>query len=103
MRFDEKKSIKLKVPWFIPGFIIAAAIYTFLPEHLPFVADVGKFLKSVSKNLMVLILFFIGANLSKDKLRELGFKPVIHGIILWLILSSVWCAAIVTGVVKCAK
>ena len=52
---------------------------------------------------MVLTLFFIGANLSKDKLRELGFKPVIHGIILWLILSSVWCAAIVTGVVKCAK
>ncbi|MBR7120539.1 MAG: putative sulfate exporter family transporter [Lentisphaeria bacterium] len=100
---DEKKSIKLKVSWFIPGFIIAAAIYTFLPEHLPFVADVGKFLKSVSKNLMVLTLFFIGANLSKDKLRELGFKPVIHGIILWLILSSVWCAAIVTGVVKCAK
>ena len=99
----EKSKVKIKVPWFIPGFLVAAAIYTFLPKYLPCCADAGKFLKDVSKYLMILTLFFIGANLSRNKLRELGFKPVVHGVILWLILSAVWCAAIVSGVVKCAK
>ena len=99
----EKSRIKVKVPWFIPGFLIAAAIYTFLSGRVPYCAEAGKFLKDVSKYLMVLTLFFIGANLSREKLRELGFKPVVHGVILWLILSAVWCVAIVSGIVKCAK
>ena len=100
---NDDKKVKVKVPWFIPGFLIAAAIYTFLPAYIPQVADIGVFLKHVSKNLMVVTLFFIGANLSREKLRELGMKPVVHGVILWLILSSVWCAAIVSGIVKCTK
>lgn len=95
----EKRKIKIKVPWFIPGFLIAAAIYTFLP----FCAEAGKFCKDISKYLMVLTLFFIGANLSREKLKELGFRPVIHGVILWIILSTVWCAAIVSGLVRCSK
>ncbi len=95
----EKSRIKVKVPWFIPGFLIAAAVYTFLP----FCAEAGKFCKDISKYLMVLTLFFIGANLSREKLKELGFKPVLHGMILWVILSTVWCAAIVSGLVKCSK
>lgn len=99
----EDKKIKIKVPWFIPGFLIAAALYTFLPAYIPQAADIGVFLKSASKHLMVVTLFFIGANLSKDKLRELGVKPVIHGVILWIVLSVVWCAAIVSGIVKCTN
>ena len=98
-----KRKIQIKIPWFIPGFLIAAAIYTFFSGRVPYCAEAGKFLKDVSKYLMVLTLFFIGANLSREKLRELGFKPVVHGVILWLILSAVWCVAIVSGIVKCAK
>ena len=95
----EKSKVKIKVPWFIPGFLIAAAIYSFLP----FCAEAGEFFKDVSKYLMILTLFFIGANLSREKLKELGFKPVLHGVILWIILSTFWCAAIVSGLVKCSK
>ena len=47
-----------------------------------------------SKYLMILTLFMIGANLSREKLRELGIKPLIHGVLLWLVLSVVWCLAI---------
>ena len=100
---DAEKKFKIRVPWFIPGFIIAAAIYSFVPKYIPQVADLGEFFKSISKNVMVLTLFFIGANLSKDKLRELGVKPVLLGVILWVILSIVWCAAVVSEIVKCTK
>lgn len=99
----EKSSVKVKVPWFIPGFLIAAAIYTFLPKYLPFCAEAGKFIKDISKYLMVLTLFFIGANLSREKLRELGIKPIVHGVILWVMLSVIWGVFIVSGIVKCAK
>ena len=99
----EKSSVKVKVPWFIPGFLIAAAIYTFLPKYLPCCAEAGKFIKDISKYLMVLTLFFIGANLSREKLRELGIKPIVHGVILWVMLSVIWGVFIVSGIVKCAK
>ena len=86
----EKRKLKLKVPWFIPGFLIAAAIVT----YLPCTAGAGGFLKELSKYLMIMTLFVIGANLSREKLRELGIKPLIHGVVLWVLLSTIWCLAI---------
>lgn len=88
---------RLRVPWFIPGFIAAAAIVTWIPA----VAPVGAFLKELSKYLMITTLFLIGANLSREKLKELGLRPVLHGTILWIVLSCAWCAAIKFGWVNC--
>ena len=92
----EKQKIKLKVPWFIPGFLLAAALVTWIPA----VAPAGTFLKEFSKYLMITTLFLIGANIDRNKLKELGLKPVIHGVILWIILSVSWCLAIHCGLIK---
>lgn len=104
---NEKKSFKLRIPWFIPYFIVASAIMTFLPRLLPCSAEIvnsgGSLLKNISKFLMIMTLFLIGANLSKDKLKKLGLRPIIQGLILWLILASVWCTAIYFNWVKCVK
>ena len=104
----EKRAVKFKIPWFIPGFLIAAAIVTWLPDLLGsekvlsgYVADGGKWLKNISKFVMITTLFLIGSNLSREKLKELGFKPVLHGVILWIILSVTWCCAIAVGWVNC--
>ena len=94
---DGKRAVKFKVPWFIPGFLIAAAIVTWLPG----LSEAGGVIKNISKYLMVTTLFLIGANLSREKLKELGLKPVLHGVILWIILSAGWCTAIATGLVNC--
>ncbi|MBR7103761.1 MAG: putative sulfate exporter family transporter [Lentisphaeria bacterium] len=91
----EKKKIKIRIPWFIPGFLIAAAVVTWFPVCAP----AGGILKELSKYLMMTTLFLIGANLNKNKLKELGLRPVIHGIILWIILGVSWCAAIYSGIV----
>jgi len=101
----EKRQLKLRVPWFIPAFLIAAAVVTYLPQVCPAtansVADGGKFIKDISKFLMVVTLFLIGANLSREKLKELGFRPVLHGVILWFILATGWCLAICFNLVNC--
>ena len=105
---DEKRQFKLKVPWFIPGFLIAAALVTYLPmlfDNDSSVAEAiragGSLLKSISKYLMICTLFLIGANLSREKLRELGLRSLLHGVILWAILASVWCLAIYFKWVDC--
>ncbi|MBE6399664.1 MAG: putative sulfate exporter family transporter, partial [Lentisphaerae bacterium] len=101
----EKRKLKLKVPWFIPAFLVAAAVVTYLPQVCPasaqMVSAAGKFIKDVSKFLMVTTLFLIGANLSREKLKELGFRPVLHGVILWFILATGWCLAIYFKLVNC--
>ncbi len=94
---NEKRKIKLKIPWFIPGFIAAAALVTWFPVTAPS----GGVIKEFSKYLMIVTLFLIGANLSRGKLKELGLKPVLHGILLWLILAVSWGAAIHFGWVHC--
>ncbi len=103
----EKRKIKWKVPWFIPGFLLAAAFVTFLPKLFPateeIVTSCGSHLKNISKYLMITTLYLIGGNLSKEKLKELGLKPVIQGVILWIILSAIWCIAIHTGLINCVK
>ncbi|NMA21395.1 MAG: putative sulfate exporter family transporter [Lentisphaerae bacterium] len=96
---DGKRKIQFKIPWFIPCFIAAAALVTWLPA----VAPAGQFLKEVSKYLMIMTLFLIGANLSRAKLRELGLKPILHGVILWLVLATMWCTAIALKWVHCAQ
>ncbi len=98
-RPGEPRRIRIRIPWFIPGFIAAAALVTWIPA----VQDAGNILKELSKYLMITTLFLIGANLSRSKLKELGLKPVIHGVLLWLILSSVWGAAIHLGWVNCVR
>lgn len=103
----EKRQFKLKVPWFIPWFIVAAAVVTWLPSLIPAAADAvavtGGFIKDVSKFLMIVTLFLIGANLSREKLKELGLRPVIQGVLLWVVLSVVWCVAIWCGWVNCIR
>ncbi len=93
----DKKSLKIKVPWFIFGFLLAAALVTWAPK----LQGVGDGLKELSKYLMILTLFIIGSNISKDKIRKLGIKPILHGTILWIILSTIWASAIYFNIVKC--
>lgn len=82
---------KLKIPWFIPGFILAAAVVALVPA----LAGPSQFIGGLSKHLMVATLFVIGSNVSLDAVRKLGFAPLLHGVALWLILLTGWLAAIV--------
>ena len=90
---EENTRIKAKFPWFIPGFIAAAALVTYLPGLAP----AGAAVKNIAQNLMIVTLFFIGCNLNRDKLKNLGVRPFLHGVILWIVVSAVWLTAIKIG------
>lgn len=93
---DGVKKPRAKVPWFIPGFLIAAAIVTYVPGT----AEAGRFAKSLAQYLMVATLFIIGANLSRDKIKELGPRPFLLGVALWLLLGTGWGFAAKFGVLE---
>lgn len=86
LRSGDKSQVKAKFPWFIPGFLFAAALVTFLPS----LSSIGMFIKEMAQHLMVVTLFLIGNNLSREKMRELGLRPMIQGVSLWLIISVIW-------------
>lgn len=78
------------VPGFIIGFIAAAALVTFVPVLMP----AGKVVATVAKQLLVLTLFFIGANLTPDALKQVGARPLAQGLALWIAMASLSLGAI---------
>ena len=36
---------------------------------------------------LIITMFFIGASLSTDVLKSVGVKPLVQGVLLWLVIS----------------
>ncbi len=77
------KGKSVKIPYFIFLFILAIILNSYLP--IPEIITGG--ITSISKSLLVLTLFLIGAGLSIDKIKSAGWKPMILGISLWVFIS----------------
>lgn len=76
---------KINIPWFIFLFILAMVINTYisLPEGLL------EVIKVASHKALSVTLFLIGCGLSVASIKKVGFKPVLLGVILWIIISVV--------------
>ena len=85
--FARKKGEKTKItiPWFIFLFILAMVVNTFvnIPE------SIGKAISLFSHKSLSVTLFLIGTGLSLDSLKKTGIKPVLLGVILWVLISVV--------------
>ena len=82
--FKSNKS-KIKIPYFIGLFVLAMVVNTFFT----FVQHNSHYIVTIAKSGLTLTLFLIGSGLSKKVLSSVGIKPLLLGIILWLIISSV--------------
>ena len=75
---------KITIPWFILYFVIAILLNTFVLDGFP---EFGKFVSGLARKCLTITMFFIGASLSTDVLRSVGIKPLIQGILLWIVIS----------------
>jgi uncharacterized integral membrane protein (TIGR00698 family) len=80
--FKNKES-KIKIPWFIGFFILAMIVNT----YVSFVQPIGPFIVSISKAGLTLTLFLIGAGLSLNVIKNVGIKPLLLAVLLWLFIS----------------
>jgi uncharacterized integral membrane protein (TIGR00698 family) len=79
----KSKNSKIKIPYFIALFIVAMLLNTYVPA----VHAIADYCTLIGKTGLTLTLFLIGAGLSRKVLTSVGFKPMIQGIILWIVIS----------------
>ena len=80
----KNESKKISIPWFILWFVVAILINTYLLDIVPMV---GKIIYGVARKGLIITMFFIGASLSTDVLKAVGIKPLIQGVLLWVVIS----------------
>jgi uncharacterized integral membrane protein (TIGR00698 family) len=83
-------------PWFILGFLLAAALVTLVPALRP----TGRVVASVAQRLLVLTLFLLGLGLSRSAVARVGARPFLMGIALWLCVASATLGALALGWIR---
>jgi uncharacterized integral membrane protein (TIGR00698 family) len=79
---------KIQWPWFIGLFCLAAVCNTYLPAGGPAYMLAVK----VAKIGLTVTLFLIGSGISMATVKQVGYRPLLQGVILWLLVSmgSLW-------------
>jgi uncharacterized integral membrane protein (TIGR00698 family) len=77
------KGKRATIPWFIILFVVAMLINTYLPLPQLLTENVTY----LAKKLLTITLFLIGAGLSVSALKKVGVKPLLLGVVLWVVIS----------------
>jgi uncharacterized integral membrane protein (TIGR00698 family) len=79
---------KIQWPWFIGLFCLAAVCKTYLPGG----AHVYSLSVKLAKIGLTATLFLIGSGISIATIKRVGHRPLLQGIILWLLVltASLW-------------
>ena len=78
---------KISIPWFIFWFVVAMIVNTYILGLSETGIAIGNAINGFARKALTLTLFFIGASLSMDTLKAVGIKPLIQGILLWIVIS----------------
>ena len=85
LSFLNKSGGKVKIPYFIGFFILAILVNSYFPA----IKDVASYVVDFSKSSLKVALFLIGTGLSFQNLKNIGIKPLLLGIILWVVISVI--------------
>ncbi|MBP6002804.1 MAG: putative sulfate exporter family transporter [Pyrinomonadaceae bacterium] len=84
---------KIAVPWFIFLFVGATIVRSYAPVTV-MIPSVFDALVNLAKAGMTVTLFLIGASLSRETLRNVGIRPLLQGVLLWIAISVVALVAV---------
>jgi uncharacterized integral membrane protein (TIGR00698 family) len=85
-----KSKARIQWPWFILFFCVAALLNTAFPAFAP----TFSILNRLGKIGLTVTLFLIGTGLSKETLKQVGVRPLVQGLILWIIVGTATLALI---------
>lgn len=74
---------KVKIPYFILGFIGAILLAYYFPQIRPF----GEIMVFTAKKALNITLFLIASGLSISSIKKVGVKPLVQGVLLWIFIS----------------
>jgi uncharacterized integral membrane protein (TIGR00698 family) len=73
-------NLRVPLPWFIAFFVLAAVINTYVAA----LAHLSNWLFTLGRLGLTATLFLIGSGISRATLREVGWRPLLLGVVLWL-------------------
>ena len=88
-----KSNAHVQWPWFIGLFVIAAVMNSYVPwlgSAYPTLARLGRLGLAVT-------LFLIGTGINREMIKNVGARPLIQGVLLWVVIGSISLWAIVKG------
>ncbi|MGE0104569.1 MAG: YeiH family protein [Blastocatellales bacterium] len=88
-----KREASIQWPWFILFFCLAAVVNTYLPS------EIYPVLTRLARTGLTLTLFLIGSGISKATLRRVGVRPLVLGVVLWLLVGTLSLLLIRYGVI----
>ena len=92
----KKTQGQIQWPWFILLFCLAAVVNTYFPS----LAHVTASLSTLGRLGLTATLFLIGTGISRATLKEVGVRPLLQGVALWLIVGTVSLALILKGFIS---
>ena len=91
-----KSKARIQWPWFILFFCLAAVANTYLHVFQP----AYEVLKHLGVIGLTVTLYLIGTGLSMKTLREVGVRPFLQGILLWLFVAVGSLSLILVGWIR---
>ncbi len=80
-------------PWFIMFFLGAAVMSTYVGVFAP----VYPWLSKAGRLGLTVTLFLIGTGMSRASLKKVGMRPLIQGVVLWVIVAAMSLGMIESG------
>jgi uncharacterized integral membrane protein (TIGR00698 family) len=74
---------KIQLPWFILLFCLAAVINTYGPQE----PRLSQMFFQLGRLGLTVTLFLIGTGISRATLKEVGWRPLAQGILLWILVG----------------
>jgi uncharacterized integral membrane protein (TIGR00698 family) len=93
--FVKRKEARIQWPWFILFFCLAAVLNTYLPAG----RAVYPWVVWLARIGLTVTLFLIGCGISKATLKKVGARPLVQGVVLWIIVGVASLLLIRTGVI----
>lgn len=82
---NEEKKGKVSIPWFIFLFVAAMIFNTYVGTDS--FRPVYDGLVVIAKQCLIAVLFAIGAGLSLKVIKQVGVKPLVQAVILWIVIG----------------
>ncbi|HEX9004479.1 MAG TPA: putative sulfate exporter family transporter [Blastocatellia bacterium] len=93
--FVKRREARIQWPWFILFFCVAAVINTYLTIG----SDIYPWIVKLARIGLTVTLFLIGCGISKATLKKVGARPLVQGVILWVVVGVLSLLLIRAGVI----
>lgn len=79
----QKSKAKIQWPWFILFFCVASVANTYVPMF----NSAYEVLRHLGVIGLTVTLYLIGTGLSRKTLNEVGIRPMVQGVLLWIVIA----------------